>query len=515
MYCSPSYLHSQVRNCEMSFLKKVFNLVVCSILFLFSNGAEIPKGKDFSCPCLKIGLDDKWADSNRVECYLIPVQRDILNPGDSVFRMAVAVVKSDHQPGNIPLLYLHGGPGISTLGNLPKYLNAPAWQHLRQNRNIIFFDYRGTGFSEPALCKNELDTLMQFGRSNPTYEQWIEREVQEYLKCRNALPATGISLGSFTSMQMAADADEIRKALKIDTWNVYGVSYGTFIGLSYVKNFPAAIQSLVLDSPFPPNVPWLDFVRPVDTAFKYLQKKLLENPVTAGQFPSFRKDFAKAIDSLNKQPLKIDGINYYGDQFAWSVYNALVKSKMVRMVPLLVQEVAKGNYAVLPKWKLINSNESFGSFHAAQQWAVLCYENRIKDPKALQDSLAKTYPELKSFNMGFNIALCDAFRPEQPDPAIFEAVKSDIPALILSGGFDPATPPLFGAIAKASLTQSTHLVIPQASHAVMHFNPCVYTMVDDFLSKPQKINPPACIAEIKGEIDFVLKDIEKVIADYK
>jgi pimeloyl-ACP methyl ester carboxylesterase len=58
-----------------------------------------------------------------------------------------------------PLLYLHGGPGIATLSNFPRYLKSKTYSQLRQDHAVIFFDYRGTGFSEPTLCKTISDTL--------------------------------------------------------------------------------------------------------------------------------------------------------------------------------------------------------------------------------------------------------------------------------------------------------------------------------------------------------------------
>jgi hypothetical protein len=56
--------------------------------------------------------------------------------------------------------YLHGGPGIATLSNFPRYLKSKTFSKLRQNHALVFFDYRGTGFSEPVLCKTLDSTLL-------------------------------------------------------------------------------------------------------------------------------------------------------------------------------------------------------------------------------------------------------------------------------------------------------------------------------------------------------------------
>ena len=85
-----------------------------------------------------------WADSNKVSCYLIPVQRDVANKSAGTFNLAVVMAPALGKTNETPLLYLHGGPGIATLENVPKYLKSKTWDLIRKDRPIVFFDYRGT-----------------------------------------------------------------------------------------------------------------------------------------------------------------------------------------------------------------------------------------------------------------------------------------------------------------------------------------------------------------------------------
>ena len=138
----------------------------------------------FRWSCSQIGLKDGWADSNRVSCYSIPVARDAGFPGKGKYYLSVAVAHSSNSNKDLPLLYLHGGPGIATLDNLPTYLNSKTWSSLRQKRDLIFFDYRGTGSSEPVLCKGLEDSLFAFSLRDTSAANRKQHEINLSRTCR-------------------------------------------------------------------------------------------------------------------------------------------------------------------------------------------------------------------------------------------------------------------------------------------------------------------------------------------
>ena len=125
-------------------------LIIVSALFYFSC-KQADGDISYQCNCSEVGIDSSWADSSNVVCYQVPVSQNANNDSSKKILMAVAVVKASGTSPLEPLLYLHGGPGISTLSNLKKYINSPAWKLIREKHDLVFFDYRGTGFSQPDL----------------------------------------------------------------------------------------------------------------------------------------------------------------------------------------------------------------------------------------------------------------------------------------------------------------------------------------------------------------------------
>src|SRR5690606_27579634 len=106
------------------------------------------------CACAQFGLNEQWTDSANIDCYLIPIEKDYKENSAGKYFMAVAKVPAINNTKEDPLLYLHGGPGIATLGNIKSYVQSSTWRLMRENHALIFFDYRGTGFSQPDLCND-------------------------------------------------------------------------------------------------------------------------------------------------------------------------------------------------------------------------------------------------------------------------------------------------------------------------------------------------------------------------
>ena len=63
--------------------------------------------------------------------------------------------------------------------------------------------------------------------------------------CRDRLAATGVDLAAYNSTENAADIADLRVALGIDTWNVYGVSYGSRLASTVLRDHPQGIRSVI------------------------------------------------------------------------------------------------------------------------------------------------------------------------------------------------------------------------------------------------------------------------------
>ena len=487
--------------------------------FLLAQLHSFAQSEKHRCPCTDIGFEAKWADSAKIGCFRIPVLRDASKPGSGTFDLAVVIAPSINNAKQEPLLYLHGGPGIATLGNVPKYLKSKTWEMLRQNRPLIFLDYRGTGFSEPDLCPGLMDSLALAGKLPP--EKLQKHKIELFRDCRIKHRQEGIDVSTFSSHQLAEDAEAVRKALAIERWSVYGVSHGTTVALNLLRNHPAPVHAMILDSPFPPNAPWLDFVRPFAESFTILENSVARNSETAALFGSLRQDFVKGVKRLNANPYMIPiddkGTQYpfTGNDFAWSVWNAMLKPANIAFVPLAITEVAAGNDSILPKWlSSFNNPDGFGKFSDFQSKAILCYEGRPRSAEDTNAALSAKYPDFTPMNIDFEGDLCAAWQPSSAPATNFEAVTSSVPVLIFSGELDPVCPPVFGALTAKTLNRSTFVTVPAASHAAIHMDDCTRTIARDFLQAPATKPSLECVMD-RPSIKFVTSNLEAAISASK
>ena len=132
-----------------------------------------------------------------------------------------------------------GGPGYSSTGTRDSYL--ALFAPLRDRRNVLIIDKRGTGTSEPIDCP-----ALQYGSSTDPA----------------ALKACGRQLGAqadlYGTALAAADMVAVLEALEVDSVDFYGDSYGTFFGQVFAARYPTRVRSLVFDGTYPVRVadPW-------------------------------------------------------------------------------------------------------------------------------------------------------------------------------------------------------------------------------------------------------------------
>jgi len=226
------------------------------------------------------------------------------------------------------------------------------------------------------------------------------------------------------------------------------------------------------------------------------------------------------VTRLNKNPVKIKNnditsdYDFNGDDFAWSVWTAMLKPGAIPLVPLTIHEVGNGNDSILSKWVVaFNDPNAHGMFSELQSKAILCYEGKPKTQADTKASLLTKYPDFSSFNIDFEGDVCEAWQPKSAGEQVFGPVVSNVPVLILSGEYDPVCPPFFGEITAKSLSKSTFIIVPSASHAAIHVDECLRNIAATFLSDPEKKLTLNCVSN-RPQINFVTDSLIKRLSDF-
>lgn len=151
-------------------------------------------------------------------------------PNGRTIELAVAVLHSHSaNPAPDPVIFLAGGPGQSALLGIAELL-AASW--IRDDRDLIVFDQRGSGYSTPSLQCPETE-YAAYG-SWETAQEAIDAQIRQTMVCRDRLVAAGIDLAAYDAVASAKDV-QLRRALGHEQWNLYGISYGTHLALEVMR----------------------------------------------------------------------------------------------------------------------------------------------------------------------------------------------------------------------------------------------------------------------------------------
>nr|WP_184945316.1 alpha/beta hydrolase [Planomonospora venezuelensis] len=197
-----------------------------------------------------------------VECATLRVPLDYREPYQTIsiaLNRVRAQVSRDHNHLGA-LLVNPGGPGASGR-SLARYIAAALPEDLAGRFDVIGFDPRGVGRSEPALhC---MDPAKHYAAPRPDAVPRDAAEESALLdRARQYAEACEMRwswlLPHLTTENSARDMDEIRRALGEERISYLGYSYGTYLGAVYATLFPHRVKRLALDSVVDPRYVWYD-----------------------------------------------------------------------------------------------------------------------------------------------------------------------------------------------------------------------------------------------------------------
>ena len=179
---------------------------------------------------------------------------------------------------------LAGGPGQAAipLASFVAQAIAPALG----SRDLIVFDQRGTGFSDPLRC----DAFEAFS-TKPVNDIFEECAAQ-----------IGPARGAFTTQESVQDIEALREAGGYEKLVLYGTSYGTKVALEYAERYPQNVEALVLDSVVPVEGPE-PFAIPTFQAIPGVLDELCEHGACVGASANPEGDIAKLAAQLRKRAL--------------------------------------------------------------------------------------------------------------------------------------------------------------------------------------------------------------------
>lgn len=360
-----------------------------------------------------------------------------------------------------PIFYIPGGPGSAATEEAAFVARDLA--KVRPTRDLVFVDQRGTGGSNQLRCElfDTNDIHSYLGHWNPP---------AAVKACQAQLEKTADLKLYVTSIAMD-DLDEVRRALGYGKINLSGSSYGTRAVMTYVKQHEANVRSVLLHgvSPVDQFMP-RDFPQHTQRALDGVLDECLANAECSKTFPDIKKSERTVLATLKKGPLEVDvtidekpmKVKLSRDLAAEAVRYMLYQSGYAGRIPLALTEAANGNFKRLAEAAIFFRRRIVATDATGLYLAVTCSEDLpfIKGSEWLNAD--DTF--LGSYRLRQQREACAEWPRGEVRKSYFDPTRSNIPALIYSGQWDPVTPPQYGERISKDLPNSLHIVVPSGGH---------------------------------------------------
>ncbi len=459
-----------------------------------------------ACPFdgLELGPLSLTPEDDGFECGYVTVPELHAEPDGPTIEIPVAIRRSD-TPGAAPLFLAQGGPGGSAF---EVFSLLTAGSAATTGRDIVIFNQRGTSYASPDLsCTESFDAVTQLLEADDDEAERLA--MAAVVECRERLVSDGVNLSAFNSVENAADIPVLAGALGYDRIDFYGVSYGTLLGLHLLRDHPEILRSVTLDAVVPTQ---LNFVPEVAATENRVWGEVFafcaSDPVCSTDYPDLEARLFALVERLDADPLVVE----VADSDTGASAEASLTGGV--MLDLLFQLMySPGNYAFVPRiiadleagdatalefvWPLIAYDRTFAE---GMYYSVICAEDADFTPGDINlDGVRPAFAEGAEDELAAFLEVCEVWDVDELDDFVDTPVTSDVPTLVLSGRFDPITPPAYAEQAAATLTNATVVVHPYGAHGVAFDNPCIDQVMASFLADPESIVDTSCVGAIEPD----------------
>jgi pimeloyl-ACP methyl ester carboxylesterase len=445
-----------------------------------------------------------------MRCGTVSVPERRSAAGGRTIRIAVAVVvAAGSEPRSVPTLLLAGGPGegaiqvLRVFDDLARYERdgmpsgatvrdaariteftaaVKLWRDRLAERALVLIDQRGTGYSQPSL----------------------DCGVDDLEACRERLVRAGVDLAGYTTVENAADVDAVRQALGYDTVDLYGGSYGTRLGLEVLRTFGSHVRAAVLDGVAPAQLRFeVETVRSYDRTLRVLFDRCSSDPRCAAAFPNLSATFYAAVTQLDGSPVRVPvpgaGSELIdGQALRELVWQGMFSTQPIPWLPLVIADTAAGRTGTLAAYLASPSTSTAGDgISDGMRWSVECSgpiaSETPEDVAAAGEGLPRAIKAGVVRQFLRPLEICAQWNVPTTGREALNPVSSDVPVLLLSGEFDPGTPPAYAEMAGRTLSRSTALVFPGLGHTQAGFTTCGQRLISAFLATPRATLDTSCV----------------------
>ena len=417
------------------------------------------------------------------ECGVLTVAENPHVAGGRQIGLAVARVPAvSRRKEPDPLFVLAGGPGQAASEFYATV--APALARIRRERDIVLVDQRGTGRSNRLGCAEGEELLYRAGQA----------EIAAATRgCLGDLGARA-EVSWYTTSVAVQDLERVRAALGYEHINLYGTSYGTRVAQHYLRRFPERVRAVILDGVVPaPLALGPEVALDAERSLLDILARCAAQPPCRSRFgdPAQAYRSVRAVLARRAVPVSVSDpstgeprrFDFTAEHLATVLRLASYSAEYAALLPLLLGEAAsRADYAPLAAQFLLVERAYAGAVATGMHDSVVCTEDvpfyRVSARERTR--LADTF--LGTAQLDGLETVCRIWPHGAIDPDFHAPLTSEVPALLLSGGDDPVTPPAFAALAARGFAHGLSVVLEGFGHGALTV-PCLDRVMAQFLAR--------------------------------
>lgn len=441
-----------------------------------------PAEKFILSPCHVEGV------ATEVRCGTYPVfeNRDT-RQGRTIPLKVIVLPALGAPPVPDPVVFFAGGPGDTATGAAGGIAQGLA--AVRELRDIVLIDARGTGGSQALVC----DSMLGVTGAQKFLDDFLPVDAVE--ACRRQWESK-VDLTRYTTAELVDDVAEVVAALGYGKVNLLGGSYGTLAAQVFARRHPKQTRSLVLEGVAAPDdrTP-LSLARDAQASLDGWFAECAGDPACHAAFPHLSEEFAAVLERIRRQPVEVeilDGetgkkvpLRLTDKGFGQTVRYMLYLPTTAVVLPLYLHLAAQGDFQPLAETAYLFATRLSGSGLADGLYlSILCAEDvPFITPAEIPEAVRGTF--LGDFRIVRQQAACAAWPAKRLGREALEPLRSELPALLLVGERDPATPASVAKAVARGLPKSLQLTIPDGAHSfegLVGADECLANLTAKFLA---------------------------------
>lgn len=450
--------------------------------------------------------DCSWVENSNVEFGFIVVPEDYQKPDGRLIKVAFSIIRARvENPKSDALLYFQGGWGSPMIRGVKGFMD----RYPLRDRDIILFDFRGTGFSEPALCTDLGLKVYEGIVSDYSYSEFNEYQKNQFNQCLEDMEEQQIDYLQYGSSNGIRDIRMLMDQLEYDSYNLFGISYGTRRIQDFLRLSDKNVRSVVIDSNCPIGTGFTISGKMSKYYYDVLSLVLSDCEIDVEcnlAFPNLKDRFEDFLKELENKPLQL--VSNEKDVFINAVeVNAILHQLLYNRYyyadfPVLLESLINRETAALStivegmKTRVISNTNGVGMINYIADWNA--YQEQTQNN--YNQFISSADKQFEVMDLYLHYFLNDDRFPVDSLNAI--SIVSEVPTLIISGTHDPITPPALSESLLPNFKNHLYYKFPKEGHGPA-VTPCGENIWQQFINNPNAPLEDSCFVALgENEIRF-------------